>query len=249
MNLMYKALFSSFCLLFIVSCVSDTSTNAKNPDESGINQNEVVLADGSNVQGIYAGELLPLNFNLHFKTVGLAGVQRDGDMFSAFVKINNGPKSIKHRQAIYTGRRCPNLNDDVNKDAYIDMKEAMVAIGKISIPLDADLDSQYGGMGEFPFGGETGKYFYQKSASFDRLFSDLKSEDTNPQDNIIKIPEEDGLTLPGRVLIIQGISENVLLPETIAVEEGESPHESLPLACVVLWKVAEMPEGLKPESN
>ena len=237
----------SLCLL--ISCGSDSSGGGGSDSVSGggsvVNQNEEIMADGSNVDGIYATELWPINYNLHFKEVGAAAVQREGDNFTATVKLKYGPRDMVHKQAIYTGRRCPNLNDDLNKDAYIDMMEAKYALGYITIPLDGNLDSQDAGAGQYPAGDATGQYLYQKSASFDRMFADLKAPDTNLNDNIVKVDVDSGITFPGRVILIQGIGQNALLPTTIATENGEDPHRSLPVACGVLWKVNEMPELLR----
>lgn len=235
--------FLSLCLL--ASCNESISDSKK----SGMTQNEEVMADGSNINGIYAADLWPVNYNLHFKKVGAAAVSREGDNFSASVTMKYGPVDTRHRQAIYNGRRCPTLKDDLNNDAYIDILEAKLAIGQITIPLDGDLDSQMGGRDQLALGDVSGKYFYQRSASFERMFADLKTPDEIPGDNVIKLGVDDGLTFPGRVLVIHGLTEKVPLPESVATTDGETAHESIPVACAVLWKVPEMPAELKPESN
>lgn len=236
--------FLSLCLL--ASCNESLPDSKKN---GGMTQNEEIMPDGSNINGIYAADLWPVNYNLHFKKVGAAGVTREGDNFSASVMMKYGPADTRHRQAIYTGRRCPNLTDDLNKDAYIDILEAKLAIGSITIPLDGDLDSQMGGREVRALGDTGGKFFYQRSASFERMFADLKTPDEMPGDNVIKLGADDGLTFPGRVLIVHGLTEKVPLPESVATTDGETAHESIPVACAVLWKVPEMPAELKPESN
>lgn len=207
-----------------------------------ITQNETAAADGSNITGIYGTVLYPINYNIHFKKLGTAAVQRDGDSFTAKVDLKYGPREVKVKQAIFTGRRCPTVNDDLNKDAYVDIKEAMIAIGSVSIPLDGNLDSQAGGMGEFPVADAVnGTYAYQASASFSRLFADLKAPDFDPTDNMIKLAEGEGMTFPGRIILLQGIPEKVFLPPTAATVEGQTVYESMPLACGVLWKMEAMP--------
>lgn len=252
MNL-YKLTLPLLSLSLLAACNSSNSnsdSSSAGGSNNRVNQNESIQSDGSNVQGMYAGDLTPVNHNLHFRKVGVAMVQRDGDNFSAYVRLKNGPKEVSHKQAIYTGRRCPTLADDLNGDAFVDMREAMVAIGQVTIPLDSDLDSQDAGGNQYPNGGATGKYFYQQSASFDRMFADLKAPDTNPSDNVIKLGPDDGITLPGRVLIVQGIPKSTLLPDSINVPEVElMPNESLPVACAVLWKVNEVPADLMPDSG
>ena len=248
-------------LCTIVSCGNSKSSSNKGngqqseqaptptptPTPGGITQNESPAADGSNVQGIYAADLYPINYNLQFlKGVGKAAIVREGDTFSAKVKMDYGSRQTVMKQAVHTGRRCPNMTDDLNKDAYIDIQEAMIAIGKVTIPLDGNLDGQVAGLESFPVGDvTTGKYFYQLTASFERMFADLKGVDENLNDNIVKIAEQDGITLPGRIILIQGLAESVDLSlARVATVEGETVHSSMPIACGVLWKVEKFPDGL-----
>lgn len=233
--------------LLIVSCGKSggNNNNNNNTAEGSINQNETVSANGSNVQGVYAATLLPLNKNIHMKKVGTVAVQRDGDTFSATVKMKSGQRGTKLRQAIYTGRRCPDIRDDLNKDAYVDIQEALVAIGKMIIPLDSNIDSQQAGLNNYPSGDATsGTYLYQVTASFERMFADLKTPDVNPNDNIVKLKANDGLTFPGRIVFLQGLNEKVYLPSTVATIDGEDVHKTTPVACGVLWKVESMPADL-----
>lgn len=221
------------------------------PTVDEITQNEEVAADGSNIDGFYAADLIPMNVNLHFMNVGMAGVERVEDTFNAYVRLKYAPKGdVEHRQAIYTGRRCPNIHDDLNKDAYIDIKEALVALGQITIPLDDNLETQDLGKNQYPIGDiNTGRYFYQRSASFSRMFSDLKDIDQAPEDNIIKLNPEEGLTFPGRVVMIQGTNTKKELPKTVASIGSEPSHKTLPIACGVLWKVKSQPVELTPEGQ
>ncbi len=239
--LTFSMLFLSLC--FLASC-NETLTDKKSDE---ITQNESIMADGSNINGIYAADLMPVNYNLHFKKVGVAAISREADQFSAAITMKYGPVDTRHRQAIYNGRRCPNLTDDLNKDAYIDILEAKLAIGQVTIPLDGDLDSQLGGLDQQAIGDSNGKYLYRSSASFDRMFADLKTPDEIPGDNIIKLAAQDGLTFPGRVLLIHGLSPKITLPESVATTGAETSHESIPIACAILWKVQEMPIELKAE--
>ena len=207
-----------------------------------INQNETIQPDGSNIQGIYGTILLPVNFNLHFRKVGTAALVREGDSFTAKVDLKYGPRETVVRQAVYTGRRCPNLNDDLNKDAYVDIQEALMAIGSVSIPLDGTLDSQAEGTEGAPAGDAVnGTYAYEVVGSFARMFADLKLPDENAGDNMIKLGAEEGLTFPGRVVLLTGVPETLFIPPTLA-GMGEAPVKStVPLACGVLWKMDALP--------
>lgn len=234
-------LFSILSLASLVSCGSPSGTS-NGPIAT---QNETIRADGSNIKGFYAADLIPMNYNLHFKQVGTAGVMREDDAFTAYVKFKYGPKDTSVRQAIYTGRRCPNIFDDLNKDAYIDINEARIAIGQITIPLDADLSSQNAGSYNYPTTSGAGDFFYEVSTSFQEMFTDLKDEDRNPNDNVIKLAENDGITFPGRIVLIQGLSDKVFLPETVGTNEDGDKYETIPVACGVLWKVPKKPEELE----
>ena len=179
------------------------------------------------------------------KKVGTAAVQREGDTFTATVKMKSGQRATNFTQAIYTGRRCPSIKDDLNKDAYVDIQEALVAIGQIVIPLDSNIDSQQAGLNNYPDGDAvSGSYLYKVTASFSRMFADLKTPDENPTDNMIKLGANEGLTFPGRIVFIQGINETIYLPSTAVSIGGASVHKTMPVACGVLWKVESMPDEL-----
>lgn len=249
---MIRAALPVVSLFLLASCVGSSGSNkgldTSSPQTSGSptstpnNQNEVIQPDGSNVQGNYASEIWPINTNLHLKNIGYVGVTRDGDSFRASVKLKYGPKGARIKQAFYTARRCPNINDDINKDAYIDILEARLAVGKIVIPFDSSLDSQ--SLGDYPSTDATGKMFYSQMASFDRMFMDLKSVDENPSDDLIKLKDDEGITLPGRIVMFQGVPETTTLPESVATTDGESKHTTLPVGCAVLWKVDQLPAEL-----
>ncbi len=236
----------SLCLpLLLVSCVDSLEGDSSSKTGAEMNQNEVIELDGSNVQGHYAAEIWPVNYNLHFKSIGTVGVSRDGDEFKAMVKMKYGPKDTRVRQAIYNARRCPTLEDDSNKDAYVDILEARAAIGKITVPFDGDLNSQLGGSGIYPGVGIDGKLSWSQTASFSKMFEDLKGVDENPSDQITKLA--DGITFPGRIVLFQGIPRKVQLPETVASPDNDSPYDTLPVGCAVLWKVGQLPVELTQE--
>lgn len=234
------------CLALVVACV-DPGPRLKNSGAlpGAVNQNERIEADGSNVQGSYAADIWPVNYNLHLKRIGTVGLGRSGDNFTVAVRLTNGPEETTVKQALYTGRRCPSIIDDLNKDAYIDILEARLAIGKITIPFDADLESQSGGQGEYPQVDGSGQMAYSRSASFDQLFTDLRAPDDNPDDQLIKLSDGEGLTFPGRIVLFQGMPRKVSLPDYVATTEGEDKYESIPVGCAVLWRVSEMPRELE----
>lgn len=235
-----RVLLTVISLVVLSSCGG--SGTSKSPNQ-GISQNETIMADGSNVAGIYASDIWPVNYNLNLDKIGVVALRREGDQFSAFVKMQYAPKGIRLKQAIYSGRRCPSLVDDLNKDAYIDIQEALVAIGQITIPLDGRLDSQQAGLNDFPeTDSSTGMFSYHEEASFARMFADLKVADENPSDNIIKLGADEGITFPGRVVLFQGLSPGAFLPTSVASRDGLSAYDTLPVGCAVLWKVENLPD-------
>jgi hypothetical protein len=234
-------------LFLFVSCGEKSKGNgqgdAANPNEEV--QNETISSDGSNINGVYATTLLAMNKNIHIWKVGTAAVQRVGDTFTAFVKIKYGQRNTTFKQSIYTGSRCPTMKDDLNEDAYVDINEALVAIGQIVIPLDGNLDSQTDGSAVYPAGdAEYGAFLYQSTASFARMFADLKSPDLDPSDNIIKLKADEGLSLPGRIVLLQGINESLYVPDTASTNNEGSVHKTMPIACGVLKKVGTLPTEL-----
>lgn len=245
MKTLLKFSLSVLPVLMFASCAdSPSSLNSSSSGGSGvINQNEVIEPDGSNVQGHYAAEIWPMNHNLHFKSIGTVGVTREGDSFTARIRFKYGPKDTVVKAAIYNARRCPNINDDINKDAYIDIMESRLVTGKMLIPLDGDLDSQSAGRYEYPRVDANGKVFYSKSASFSRMFEDLKNGMGG--DDYMKLKEDEGFTLPGRIVMFQGMSKKVNLPDSVRTTGGESKYETIPIGCAVLWKVDELPDDLK----
>lgn len=238
---------SSVLLLLSVSLMSacgNKDGGSSGPSGNEV-QNETAMADGSNIQGVYATTLLPVNNNIHMLKVGTAAIQRDGDMMNAFVKLKYGQRGTTLKQGIYTGTRCPQPSDDKNKDAYIDIKEALPVIGNMIIPLDGVLDSQIEGSGGFPSGDTNlGGYFYKSTGSFARMFADLKAPDHDPDDNLIKLKPEEGLSLHGKVVILHGVNERVFLPPTAATTSEGSAYKTIPVACGILKKTSSLPAEL-----
>jgi hypothetical protein len=69
----------------------------------------------------------------------------------------------------------------------------------------------------------------------------------DPADEMMKLGDNEGITIPGRIVMFQGAPEAVAFPETVGTTDGESRHESIPVGCAVLWKVEKLPEELERE--
>ena len=204
---------------------------------AGTPYREELRADGSNINGNYTAQLFPVNINLHAPNAGKASMTREGDELIARVKLTVGAKGADYRQAVYWGNRCPGVEADTNHDGWIDMTEMESGLGDVIIPLDGDLDSQSQGTGQYPNGySNRGAYFYKRTASFSRFFEDLKSPDENTHDRVMKLGENTGFTFLGKVILIQGATEDYNIPDSVSSYYGLSKLRSLPVACGVFFK-------------
>ena len=229
-----------FILLVCLSCGKAKDKNSK--------EEEVLETDGSNIQGVYETTLTPLNLNSSLEAVGAAGVQRSYDSFKAFVKLYIGDQGVIHKQFLHLGSRCPTPEDDINGDGYLDLREAHFVSGNVLIPLDGDIDSQMGGGNTYPQGnGVAGGYFYERTASFSRMFEDLRGVDQNALDDLEKVPPE-GVSLHQKVILILGVSPGMHLPESVD-SMGGNPQRSFPIACGVLHRSNRFPIELYDNSD
>lgn len=211
---------------------------------------EEIRIDGSNIQGVYQSPLTALNINTTLGTIGSAGIHRSSDVFKAFVKLYIGEKGVIHRQSIHHGSRCPTRSDDINSDGYVDQREAHFVVGNVVLPLDGDLDSQGEGSSYYPQGnGIAGGYFYERTASFSRMFEDLRDIDHNTLDEVDKIPYDQGVSFHKKVIMIYGVGTFTHLPDSIDTIGGMNKHRSLPVACGVLIRSGSFPAELYDRSD
>ena len=233
-----RYLFSILFFILLFSCGKKDTGKKPEPEEE-------LAMDGSNIQGVYQTPLTALNVNTTLGVIGSAGLHRSSDIFKAFVKIYIGEKGVTHRQSIHHGSRCPNKGDDINSDGFIDQREAHFVVGNVILPLDGDLDSQAGGRGQYPQGnGIAGGYFYERTASFTRMFEDMRDLDRNTIDEIDKLPYDRGYTFHKKVVMIYGVGTFTHLPASIDTIGGLDKHRSLPIACGVLLKSGNFPMEL-----
>ena len=235
--------FGILLLLAFVSSCGKSNSSAGMP----VAKSKVLPVNGSNIRGLYMAKFFTINSHVNGSLPGSATIQRQEDKFFAYVRLFGGAPNAWHQQNIYEGSRCPNMGDDLNKDGYIDIEEGNKVWGKVLIPLDANISSQYAGKNIFPLGDATGSYFYERVGSFDKMFKDLKSEDKNMADNVSKLLPEQGLDIEGRVVVIQGTANTVIYPETVASYKNQAPYQSLPIACGVFSRVTKIPGTPHPE--
>jgi hypothetical protein len=233
-------------LALTVSCGKNSGTSGSNPGaqaEEAPLPAETIATDGSNINGLYLATFTTLNPHVNGTIPGSVTIKRDQDRLFFYVRLFAGAPKVWHPQNVYLGNRCPTLADDTNGDGFIDINEALNVVGKIIIPLDANINNQRAGRNFYPVGDLSGNYFYERITSFRRFFDDLKDHDTDPDDNVAKLGPDEGLQLEGKVVIIQGINPEIELPETVGSQGRYKPQQLLPIACGVFANVPDVQPG------
>lgn len=209
------------CLSLIVSfsCGKKEEAAFQEPFTNNLNVSE---------EGNYKGFFLPINSSVVGLTSGNAKIRLLNDLFEVKITMIDTPQD-EHFQFIYEGERCPNTEDDLNQDGYIDAKEGEEVYGKALIPLDGDISQQVDIKTEFPTPNRLGSYTYEQSSQWSKILQDLSLRDTNPKDHLIKT--EEGVNLGNKVIIIHGVDSSIYLPSTVEGLEGMDVRKSLPIAC------------------
>ena len=212
---------------------------------SGCNEHHVKSGSGRvsdpieelGIEGKYEVKFLPINTSLAGISNAKAKIHIVADHISVELEMQDSPPMAIHSQFIYTSSVCPSDIHDVNKDGFIDHQEAAKVLGPILIPLDSDLSSQMEGITQFPFSDSMGKYHYAQEGLLSYLIADLQSPDSNPRDELGKLNHGEKLKLEGKVLIIQGVPEDVYVPGSISSIGTNSDRATLPIACGKISRV------------
>lgn len=236
-----KILASLAVLSLLASCGQEEDKKKDTTGATGVTRQEQALPDGSNINGFYLATFKTLNSHIVGTIPGSASFTRNDDKLFIYLRLFAGSPKAWHMQGVYTGNRCPDLRDDKNGDGTIDIQEALAVVGNLLIPLDSDPSTQAGGRAFFPLGDLSGSYHYERVVNFSRFFGDLQAEDKDPNDNLVKITPGQGLTFVGKVVMIQGVSEDIQLPETVGSLERRRPFQTLPIACGIYEKVDRVP--------
>lgn len=203
----------------------------------------------TDMDGIYLSKLLPVNKNIATKVTGSVTAVREQDDFIADVRLARAPGSSTHFQSIHSGDRCPDERDDTNLDGVIDGVEAKQAVGKILIPLDNDLSSQWIGLEKFPVSDEFGNYLWSRKTSFSKMLQDLKEEDINLLDDYGKVSPENAFSVKGLVAVIYGIPEVTKLPQSTLENGRLTRAAAIPIACGVFRKVEASPGRIESDER
>lgn len=196
----------------------------------------LALSTTTFAQENYLAKFHTLNPQINGIIAGSATIHITPEHIKAFVRLFAGSPRAWHMQHVFIGDRCPDIRDDLNLDGFIDIQEAYKVVGNIIIPLDGDISSQKSELYTFPVANESGSYSYDKEAKFKHFIKDLKKADKNENDNIIKLDPYEELNLEGKVVIIQGVASDVVIPETVASYGSRKTFQTLPVACGVFKK-------------
>ncbi len=170
-------------------------------------------------EGSYRAILRPMNNSLSgFLPTGAAEMTITGDSVQMKTYLDDDAK-VTHLQKIHVGSRCPNMSDDQNGDGLVDIEEAYGVVGKVLIPLDADINSANEGEKIYPLGGG---YTYTETASLSKLETDVKAR-TN-----------ENLNLGGRVVLVHGAASSTKMPATVATRDGMLMQASVPIVCGII---------------
>lgn len=197
-----------------------------------------LLSFSTFAEEMFLAKFQTLNSHVNGTIAGSSTLYLKGERVHAYNRLFAGAPEAWHMQNIYTGSKCPTVNDDKNLDGIIDIQEGSSAWGNILLPLDADLNSQLSGYKTFPVADSYGSYIYEREAWLNNLMNDLRAPDPDTTDNIVKLPRNGKLNLEGKVVVVFGISEHFAhLPETVASIETYPAWKTLPIACGVFKKI------------
>lgn len=224
-------------LALAASCSKSGGGGGSVGPQSGQTQNEVQVDQEFN--GSYLAVFDVINQKVSDRVMGSFTLVREADEIVADVRFSGGAytSGIAHFQAVYEGSRCPGAQDDLNGDGFIDSKEGQTVYGKVLIPLDADINSQYRELGTYPVADAYGNYFYSQVASYTKLMEDLIEPDINPNDYLGKLGAGDKLKADGLVVVVHGVGLAAPLPSTVESNTRGLPSQTLPVACGVIRKL------------
>lgn len=194
------------------------------------------------VSGQYLAVFKPLNEATAGRISGAFTFSRDieNDEMVGDVRLAGGAPEIIHSQSVREGRRCPDIQDDLNQDGFIDINEAEKVFGRIFIPLDGDLNSQSSHDGEYPMADEYGGYIYSEIASFKSFMEDLRGPAEHPEE-YAKLKANEPFHIEGRAVVVMGVADTANLPWSVSTTGRLTNYQSLPIACGVIKKVITPP--------
>lgn len=232
----------------LMSALTACSDNVSSGAGKGKRQNPNPIEQELKLEGKYEAKLASLNSSVSGFTTAKAKLHLVGDSITAEIAVKDSPAMTIHSQFIYTANECPSEVHDTNSDGFIDPIEAAKVLGQILIPLDAELNSQLEGVELFPVADVMGSYVYYKEGITSKMVTDLQSPDLDINDELAKLKSNEELKLDGKVIVIQGVPEDIYLPGSVRTFNGLSERSTLAIACGKITRVInEESETTEPE--
>jgi hypothetical protein len=203
-----KKIISGLCLCLLTSCGAKKESTPLFPAPT---------EELETTQGSFKAILRPYNFNLAgWIPSGMADIKIDGDQIEIKSWLDDAA-NVMHRQNIHLGSRCPTIEDDINHDGFVDLKESKEVAKEVFLPLDQDLDSLSLDENNYPIGN----FSYHATASVRSLSQKLNQN----------------LKLSGKVIIVTGVASNRGLPASVSQENNQTRESSIPIACGLIERM------------
>lgn len=202
-----------------------TACGKKESHSSSTGQQSETLEDA----GLYRSVLTAVNH-------GIGGNESEGAVtlkvtdtnFEVKIGMDKAPGGAQHAQYIYAVDRCPKMENDLNNDGVIDIAEGFADAKHILLPLDGDLNNRNGGS-LFPRSNSQGYYTYSRVASLNNMLENLR--DPVASESYLTLSEGDKLNLEGKILVVMGVPNNTVIPDSFRGLEGQKSSSSVPIAC------------------
>ena len=226
-------IFGACVMSMLASCGNSSSSGSSSGNKDPYRQPQEELG----ITGRYVVKFKALNTSVAGITQAMGKIQVMGDQIAVDMDVKDSPSNTTHAQMIYAASECPSEVHDTNQDGFIDPIEASKVLGKVLIPLDGNLNSQLEGIEQFPSSNFMGSYKYYKEGVLSSLVADLQAPDADEKDELGKIGANEDLKLEGKVIVIQGVSNDTYIPGSVRTFDGVSDRASLAIACGTITRV------------
>lgn len=186
--------------------------------------------------GIYTAPIKSLNSSLASHVRGEVVFEVSENDIEVRIEVKNTSALVTQYQSMYEGMRCPDERDDLNGDGYLDPVEVSKVVGKILIPLDADIENQSLGFESFPGANLFGNYSYENKGKLSVMLADLYAADDNFEDDIVKTNKHN-FSFHKRVVLLQGVNSIVYLPASLEALEGKDLKDSITVGCAEIKRL------------
>lgn len=172
------------------------------------------------IDGSYEVQFSALNSSVGGFTNAKGQIHVIADKITVRVEVKDSPAMTIHIQKIYNSDECPTDQDDVNNDGFIDPTEVSQVLNEVLVPLDGNLNTSEAGAGQYPVSNLLGNYNYFSEGILSELMEELFHNGVATS-----------FEIEGKVIVIQGIPEDVYLPGSIRSFGADTDRASLAIAC------------------